>query len=418
MGFDDCRLVESNGKYCILVPGELGDPHDPALLTIRALRDIQMVENGEWITVAHRGDLGGWIEGPENLSYEGEAWIGPGAKVYGGARVEGDARVSDSAQVSGKSVIKDEAVVAEEAVVFGSVRVGGKAQISGSATVCLSAIVEGNAKVIDDALVCGWLPREFAFGYQYTGHSRSGQDTVASMSQWISGWSHIGMLPVVKNAGLVAPGARIFGSATVAEDSVVMENARVFGQAQVLGKAVVFENAQVFGRSIIHGHARLFGHAMVFLESGDRYAVSLVDFDTEEFAPVFPADDSARILWTNSFCLDSDWIEPRESVEGLALSIVNGYASYVDGGYEWSVDVEACTVDNADLIETEVYDNARVYGNARVWGGSRVYGHSHVLHNARVSGGAVMRAGSICYDLWVNANPYAIPVYCGSKAIL
>ena len=59
---------------------------------IRALKDFEFVA---------AGDLGGWIEGAENLSHDGGCWVSGDAWDSGDAWVSGDARVSGDAQVSG-----------------------------------------------------------------------------------------------------------------------------------------------------------------------------------------------------------------------------------------------------------------------------------------------------------------------------
>ena len=49
------------------------------------------------------GELGGFVEKPENLS--GDAWVFGDAKVYGNALVYGDAEVSGNAKVSGDAKV-------------------------------------------------------------------------------------------------------------------------------------------------------------------------------------------------------------------------------------------------------------------------------------------------------------------------
>mgnify|MGYP001988461111 CR=1 FL=1 len=68
------------------------------LRQIRALRDVAGVG---------RGDFGGWLESEDNLSQEGDCWVGDAARVYAEARVtgcavvDGAARVVDRARVEG-----------------------------------------------------------------------------------------------------------------------------------------------------------------------------------------------------------------------------------------------------------------------------------------------------------------------------
>ena len=67
---------------------------------IRAMRDFGAVK---------AGDLGGWIEGADNLSHDGYAWVYGNALVEGNAFVEGNARVICNARVTGDARIKGNA---------------------------------------------------------------------------------------------------------------------------------------------------------------------------------------------------------------------------------------------------------------------------------------------------------------------
>lgn len=97
---------------------------------IRAVRDFGVVK---------AGDLGGWIEGEDNLSHDGCAW------VYGEALVEGNAFVEGNARV------------------VGDARVGGNALVTGNACVTGDARVTGNAQVKDntDFSIIGGFGRIF-----------------------------------------------------------------------------------------------------------------------------------------------------------------------------------------------------------------------------------------------------------------
>ena len=57
---------------------------------IRALRDIPRFG-------VKAGELGGFVEGENNLSQDGDAWVSGDAKVFGDACVYGNACVSGSA---------------------------------------------------------------------------------------------------------------------------------------------------------------------------------------------------------------------------------------------------------------------------------------------------------------------------------
>lgn len=47
------------------------------------------------------GKLGGWIESEDNLSQEGNCWIGDNAKVYGDATIYDNAQVFSHADITG-----------------------------------------------------------------------------------------------------------------------------------------------------------------------------------------------------------------------------------------------------------------------------------------------------------------------------
>ena len=108
------------------------------LRRIRALRDIPRFG-------VKAGELGGFVEGENNLSQDGDAWVSGDAWVYGNACVSGNARVSGYAWVYGN------AKVYGNACVYGYARVSGNACVSGDACVSGYANVSGNADVYGDA---------------------------------------------------------------------------------------------------------------------------------------------------------------------------------------------------------------------------------------------------------------------------
>jgi hypothetical protein len=99
---------------------------------IRALIDFGNVKKGE---------LGGFIEKEENLSYAGNAWVYGDAMVYGNARVYGNAMVYGDAEVYG------------DAMVYGNARVYGNAMVYGNAEVYSNA----------DYMVIGIIGSRFGF---------------------------------------------------------------------------------------------------------------------------------------------------------------------------------------------------------------------------------------------------------------
>ena len=121
---------------------------------IRALRDIPRFG-------VKAGELGGFVEGENNLSQDGDAWVSGNAKVYGeakvldNAKVFGKAWVSDNAGGSGSVGVSGKAKVSGNACVYGNARVYGNAWVSGDVCVYGNAEVYGNAKVSGNAEVSG-----------------------------------------------------------------------------------------------------------------------------------------------------------------------------------------------------------------------------------------------------------------------
>ena len=81
---------------------------------IIALRDFGKVK---------KGDIGGWIEGQENLSHDDDCWVYGNAKVYGDAEVYGNAKVCGEAKVYGEAEVYGNAIVLGDAKVCGDAKV-------------------------------------------------------------------------------------------------------------------------------------------------------------------------------------------------------------------------------------------------------------------------------------------------------
>ena len=87
------------------------------------------------------GRLLGWIESEDNLSHEGECFVGERAKVYGNARVYGDSRVygdaevCDDAEVFGRAIVGSYSLVFDSAKIFGNALIEGDAELGGDVQV-------------------------------------------------------------------------------------------------------------------------------------------------------------------------------------------------------------------------------------------------------------------------------------------
>lgn len=93
------------------------------------------------------GDLGGWIETENNLSQEGDCWVGDNAWVSGNAWVANDAQVKGSAWVKGSATIygnarvRGNARVDDNAWVKDNAHVGGYAVVSGNVCLQIGAVI-------------------------------------------------------------------------------------------------------------------------------------------------------------------------------------------------------------------------------------------------------------------------------------
>lgn len=131
-------------KYEFTGEEKVIDTH--TLHRIRAVRDFGVVK---------AGDMGGWIEGKDNLSHDGYAWVYGNARVYGYALVSGNARVGGNALVSDAACVTGNALVSDAAWVYGYALVTGNSYVGGDARVGGAAWVYGNTLVIGDAHVKG-----------------------------------------------------------------------------------------------------------------------------------------------------------------------------------------------------------------------------------------------------------------------
>lgn len=116
----------SNQKYEIT---DIAHEEYPFLHRIRALRDVG--------PTVQAGDLGGFVEGEWNLSYEdADSWISHDAIAANAAFVEGGSLLRDQAvacgeaRVQGGSVVSGYACVEDHACIVGA-RVEGFARVSG-----------------------------------------------------------------------------------------------------------------------------------------------------------------------------------------------------------------------------------------------------------------------------------------------
>lgn len=178
---------------------------------IRALKDFGNVKTG---------DLGGLIDGEENLSQSDNCWITEQASVSEKARVQGNALVTGTAVVEGNAIITEHATVTGDVYVHDQAKICGNAEVTGdlgdwpegiypTCEICDGALIDGDAKVTN---------------------------------AYVSEKAHIGE------------------QASITGDLETRKPARIGEQATIMG------NAKVAGNVYIHGDAMLDGN---FVLSGN-----------------------------------------------------------------------------------------------------------------------------------------------------
>ena len=110
------------------------------LYRVKALKDFGYVK---------KGDIGGYVENPNNLSHKGNCWVYNNAKIYDNARIYGNAEVWDYAVIQGNARIYGNAQIWDCAVIDGN------AQIHGDSEILNYAIIRDNALIYGDSVISG-----------------------------------------------------------------------------------------------------------------------------------------------------------------------------------------------------------------------------------------------------------------------
>ena len=173
-----------NNKYR-LIPEDCKINYGRKLYRIEALKDFGVIKAGE---------LGGYIESENNLSFDGEAWVCENAEVFDDARICNDALINGNARIYGNAIVSNKAAV------------GGNALIYGNALICDEACVYDKAYVYGNVLVC--------------------------------------------NNAIIRGNAVVSGNARIEGNALICENARVYGNVMIRGNATIYSNA-VLGDNVI-----------------------------------------------------------------------------------------------------------------------------------------------------------------------
>lgn len=121
-----------------------------ACLGTRDLFRVRAAEDAETpLGPVRRGDIGGYVSGPFNLSQRGTAWLFADSAAVGGAIVEGGAAVGTGC------IVRDHARVSDNAVLTGGAKVSGHAAVGDNAVLKGTVIVRDKARVFGDAVLEG-----------------------------------------------------------------------------------------------------------------------------------------------------------------------------------------------------------------------------------------------------------------------
>ena len=121
-------------------------------IVLHRIKALVRIDLG-YSTIIEVGDLGGWLEKEDNLSYLGSAWVSGDAEVFGDAKVFGDALISGYSRVFGNARVFGNSRVYNHAQVSGYSRIFGNAQVFDDAEVLGDAKIYGDSRVYDDACI-------------------------------------------------------------------------------------------------------------------------------------------------------------------------------------------------------------------------------------------------------------------------
>ncbi|MGQ8870316.1 hypothetical protein [Myroides sp. TSA_177.3] len=189
------------------------------------------------------GEMGGWVEGYNNLSQEEGCMVWEEAKVYGNAYIDNEATISGNAEISGHA------------------RVYGNAKVYGNATVGGNASVLGYARVYEDAMITDYAMLEGDSTVQ--GSAKVYGHALVKNFAKIDRNAEVYDDARVENTALVTDNAQVYGNAKVNDMASIRGNAKVYENARVRERAFVFEDAQVYGDAKVGGSAFIMGNAQI-----------------------------------------------------------------------------------------------------------------------------------------------------------
>ena len=293
------------------------------------------------------GEKGGWIERMENLSQDGECWVGDNAIVCGRAYVSDNAQVRDRAEVGDNARLAEDAEVQGEAGVSESAYVHGMALVSGEDRIAVSGSAEVLGRVMEKSSA--------------TDRAYVGED-VELMGE-----------AKVEEHGMVLAGY-------LRDDSVVTGNAIVAaGYYDENDRPMVAESSEVGGEVIMAGGSvegsKVSGLAVVESANVKQSTIegqpNLVNMGGGELNVESSTIKGSFIEWD-----DNDGGGNRGSIKGSSISgnVMHSHGckvedSTVGGNTRWSGEIRECGISNAIRTTAQGSAGSTAITNCTVQGG-------------------------------------------------
>ena len=195
--------------------------HDGQILyQIQALRSFKIMDGSE----VSAGEYGGWIEGPQNLSQNGNCWVANDACVYGDAFVYDNALICNTAIVCGSSRVYENAVIFHSAIIKECADIRGESRISGCSVVCGFTQVSGSTIIKDYAVVDG--------------------KTTIARDGIVSAHATIDSTSTATIYGVVSGNVKIFGEVFISDTASVSGNVVLDGKINIVDGTYIYSERE------------------------------------------------------------------------------------------------------------------------------------------------------------------------------
>ena len=116
------------------------------LYRVKALRNFGDVK---------KGDIGGYVENPNNLSHEGYCWVYDNAIIHDNVKIYDNARIYGNSEISDYAVIQDNARIYGDSQIWDYAVIDGNSRIYGDSQIWDYAIIRDNALIYGDSAISG-----------------------------------------------------------------------------------------------------------------------------------------------------------------------------------------------------------------------------------------------------------------------